>query len=81
VGPRAGLDDMEKRKFLTLQGLELRPLGPASSYSLYQLRYPGSSMVMYIHNIVMITSQAQYLIMVHFKKKPRHRTGSVANSI
>jgi hypothetical protein len=27
VGPRAGLDDIEKRKFLTLPGLELRPLG------------------------------------------------------
>jgi hypothetical protein len=26
VGPRTGLDDVEKRKFLTLQGLELRPL-------------------------------------------------------
>jgi hypothetical protein len=25
VGPRAGLDDMEKLKFLTLPGLELRP--------------------------------------------------------
>jgi hypothetical protein len=25
VGPRAGLDDVEKRKFLTLSGLELRP--------------------------------------------------------
>jgi hypothetical protein len=25
VGPRAGLDDMEKRKFLTLPGLELGP--------------------------------------------------------
>jgi hypothetical protein len=32
------------RKFLTLQGLELRPLGrPARSQSLYRLRYPGSS--------------------------------------
>jgi hypothetical protein len=30
--PRAGLDDVEKRKFLTLPGLELRPLGrPARS--------------------------------------------------
>jgi hypothetical protein len=29
---RAGLDDLEERKFLTLQGLELRPLGrPARS--------------------------------------------------
>jgi hypothetical protein len=29
IGSRAGLDDMEKRKFLTLPGLELRPLGSA----------------------------------------------------
>jgi hypothetical protein len=43
VGLRAGLDDMEKRKFLTLPGLELRPLGrPASRQSLYRLRYSGS---------------------------------------
>jgi hypothetical protein len=27
VGPRAGLGDVEKRKFLALPGLELRPLG------------------------------------------------------
>jgi hypothetical protein len=40
VGTRAGLDYMEKRKFLTLSGLELRPLGrPARSQSLYQIRY------------------------------------------
>jgi hypothetical protein len=40
VGPRAGLDDVEKRKFLTLPGLELRLLGrPARSQSLYRLRY------------------------------------------
>jgi hypothetical protein len=32
VGPRTGLDDVEKGKFLTLPGLELRPLGrPARS--------------------------------------------------
>jgi hypothetical protein len=43
VNPRAGMDDMEKWKFLTLPGPELRPLGrPASSQSLYRLRYPGS---------------------------------------
>jgi hypothetical protein len=42
VGPRAGLDDVEKRKFLTLPGLELRPLNrPTRSQSLYRLRYPG----------------------------------------
>jgi hypothetical protein len=43
VGPRAGLDDVEKRKFLTLRGLELQPIGrPARNQSLYRLRYPGS---------------------------------------
>jgi hypothetical protein len=41
---RAGLDEVEKRKFLTLPGLELRPLcRPARSHSLYLLRYPGST--------------------------------------
>jgi hypothetical protein len=43
VGPRGGMDDMEKRKFLPPQGLELRPIGrPACSQSLYRLRSPGS---------------------------------------
>jgi hypothetical protein len=43
VDPRAGLDDVEKRKFLTLSGLELRFFGhPTRSQSLYRLRYPGS---------------------------------------
>jgi hypothetical protein len=38
VGPRVGLDEVEKRKFLTLPGLELRSLGrPARSQSLYRL--------------------------------------------
>jgi hypothetical protein len=41
--PSAGLVDLEKRKFLTLLGLELRPLGPpAHSQSLYRLPYPSS---------------------------------------
>jgi hypothetical protein len=43
VGSRAGLNDVEKRKFLALPGLELRSLGwPARSQSLYRLRYPDS---------------------------------------
>jgi hypothetical protein len=42
VGPTAGLDDVEKRKFI-IPGLELLPLGrPVRSQSLYRLRYPGS---------------------------------------
>jgi hypothetical protein len=44
VGSRAGLDDLEKKKFLSPPGFELRPLGrPARSQSLYRLSYPGSS--------------------------------------
>jgi hypothetical protein len=50
VGPRAGLDDVENRKFLTLPGLELRLLGrPARSQSLYRLRYPGFTIVLFNH--------------------------------
>jgi hypothetical protein len=42
VDPRAGLNDVEKRIFLTLPGLELRPLGhPACS----QLLLTGRSMI------------------------------------
>jgi hypothetical protein len=42
VGPRTDLDDVEKRKFLTLPGLEIRHLGrPARSQSLHRLSYPG----------------------------------------
>jgi hypothetical protein len=40
VDLRAGLDDLENRKFLILPGLELQPLGrSARSQSLYRLRY------------------------------------------
>jgi hypothetical protein len=43
VDPRVGLNNVEKRKFLTLPELELRPLGrPARSQSPYRLHYPGS---------------------------------------
>jgi hypothetical protein len=43
VDPRADLDNVEKRKFLTLPRLQLQPLGrPARSQSLYRLRYAGN---------------------------------------
>jgi hypothetical protein len=43
MDPRAGVDDVEKRKFLLLPGLEFRLLGrPDRSQSLYRLSYPGS---------------------------------------
>jgi hypothetical protein len=40
VGLRAGLDDVENQKFLTLPGLELRPLGRAAHS--HRLQYPRS---------------------------------------
>jgi hypothetical protein len=50
VDPRAGLDEVEKRKFLTILGLELRHLGrPARSQSLYRMRYPGSTFWLWGH--------------------------------
>jgi hypothetical protein len=43
VGPRAGEDDVEKRKFLTVPRLEFRPHGrPAHSQSICRLSSPGS---------------------------------------
>jgi hypothetical protein len=42
VDPRAGLEDLEKRKFLTLPGLELRPprSSVASRYTDYAIPAP-----------------------------------------
>jgi hypothetical protein len=42
VGPRAGPDDVENRKFLT--GLELRPLGrPAHRHKMFLYRHEKNS--------------------------------------
>jgi hypothetical protein len=50
MDPRAGLDNMEKRKFLTLPGLELQPLGrKAHSQLLYRLCYPSSYFLCHIY--------------------------------
>jgi hypothetical protein len=59
VGPRAGLDDVERRKVVPLPGLELRTLGlPARTQSLYRLRYPGCAQnaIILITIIIIITS-------------------------
>jgi hypothetical protein len=47
VDPRAGIDDVEKRKFLTLSGLELRPPRSSSPISSCYTDYaiPGGSRV------------------------------------
>jgi hypothetical protein len=43
VGPRVGLEDVEKGKFLTLPGLKPKPLGhPADIHFQYQLHYSSS---------------------------------------
>jgi hypothetical protein len=48
-GPRAGLDDLEKRKFLILPGLELRTLcRPARG----QLLYPAVQNQIFFKNIL-----------------------------
>jgi hypothetical protein len=42
VDPSVDLDDGEKRKFVTLPGFELRPLGrPARRQSLYRYTIPA----------------------------------------
>jgi hypothetical protein len=49
VASRTCLGDVEVRKFLTLPGLELRPLGrPARRQSLYRIRHPGPATKMNI---------------------------------
>jgi hypothetical protein len=54
--PRAGLDDVEKRKFLFLLGLKLQPLGrPASSQSPVALLITLSRLLLYIVNDFKIT--------------------------
>jgi hypothetical protein len=60
VDLRVDLIDMENLKFLSLQGLELRPLSrPASSQSLYRLSYSCSSSLLNLfetrHNRLIIT--------------------------
>jgi hypothetical protein len=60
VGPRAGLDNEEKRKFLTPLELELLPVGcPARSQSLYQLCYPGSH-ISFVYKLINIIKMYEY---------------------
>jgi hypothetical protein len=48
VGPRAGMDDVEKRKISTLPGLKLRTISrPARRQSLYRLHCQGSTIATY----------------------------------
>jgi hypothetical protein len=49
---RAGLDDLQKRKFLTLPGLELLPLGrPARSCTDYAIPAPHFVLYKFYYNL------------------------------
>jgi hypothetical protein len=73
VGPISSLDDGEKRKFFTLPGLELRPLGlPARSQSLYRLSYPGSHLHTKNHNNFYSSPNVIRVIKSETKKRERY---------
>jgi hypothetical protein len=56
VGPKAGFDQVEKRKFLTLPGLELQTLShPACSLSLYRLESNWIYVTYFMHILCMST--------------------------
>jgi hypothetical protein len=68
VDPRTGLQNVEKGKFLTLQGLQLRPFdSPARSQSLYRLHYPSSLLLQLF--ILRLYSPIQALAVLQFKIK------------
>jgi hypothetical protein len=71
---------MEKRKFLTLPGLELPPLRrPARSQSLYRLRYPGSLSVRVVqfheisHWLFSLTNKLNSVALVRKQTIPTER--------
>jgi hypothetical protein len=62
VGPRVGLQDIAKWIFLTLPGLELRPLShPVCSQSLYRLRYHGS---LGSYNVIIISCSVEITLLL-----------------
>jgi hypothetical protein len=76
VGPRAGLDHVEKWKFVTLPGLGLRPLGlPARSQPLYRLRYPGSSFDFLFWKVVIRSSDQEIPCIFNFNNTPTSPRG------
>jgi hypothetical protein len=84
VDPRAGLDDLEKRTFLTISELELRPLGrPARNQWLYRLSYPGSllySRQYYYRATTVLLSVSAY---IYYACKENYQTtgGDILNII
>jgi hypothetical protein len=76
VDPRVGLDDVQKRKFSTLPGLELQLLGrPARSQSLYRLHYPSSPFEKAILKIFQRHIEERYLLNAsQFGSRAQHST-------
>jgi hypothetical protein len=70
VDPRSGLHDVEKREFLILLGLELRPVRlPVCSQSLYRPCYPGSYKPLIIKKeIYMLQHDRSYYGDIYFKQ-------------
>jgi hypothetical protein len=65
VGPRAGVENVEKRNFFTLPGIELRSLGrPPLSRSLYGIRYPGSNNNLYNMKVYFMSSTRNFLFLI-----------------
>jgi hypothetical protein len=63
VNPRAGLDDVENRKFLILPGLELQPLGrPIRSQSKhwYELELQDVPTVLYVMPLLICLDVYKY---------------------
>jgi hypothetical protein len=58
VGPRTGLDDVERRKILPLPGLELRPLGlPGHSHIIYKLKHTLLiKLTAFVSNVITVVS-------------------------
>jgi hypothetical protein len=65
-GLRVGLDDVKKRKFFTVQGLELRPLGSAArSQWLTDYAIPARS-----HSVAMLKNRGSIFIVVKWTDLP-----------
>jgi hypothetical protein len=58
VDLRAGLDDLEKRKFLTVPGLELQPV--ASRYTDYTI--PAQ-----LHNMGLLNLYSCYVVVINIR--------------
>jgi hypothetical protein len=80
-GPRASLEDMEKREFLTLLKLKLRPLcHPAHSQLLYRLHYDTSQIQKFL--AVGMSEKSETVIVARkFEEGINAASSSVGNGI